>query len=136
MHWAEMEDDLMSLDLRGFRGVWFDKPYLITVTHKNFPGNASSSCFLKAKLLSYAFLCKFLKFLYYSKSATVISLADRVDSENLHKDCFFIIDPLHKKFTGEFFSSSLEKFTANLRYCTDGDRDFSVKKTILGWYIF
>jgi hypothetical protein len=140
MHWGEMEDDLMSLDLRPFKGCWFQQPYLVTLTHRVLPStNIVENNRLKAKLKLYGLLCYSLKLILYFSKYNIISISEVEDYSVIFNEngCdFFIVDPFHKRFTAEYYSSSLEKFTARLRYYTNGTQDFSVSKTFLGWRIF
>lgn len=139
MHWGEMEDDIMSLDLIDGKGIWLSSPHLITMVHKNHPRPPQYAFCLKAKIVTYSALCRLLKFFTLFSKYHVNSISDDIDQTILcgrnHRKGYLIIDPLHLRFFGEYYGASLEKYTTALRYYTNGKFDFSVKKIRLGWLI-
>lgn len=142
MHWSEMEDDIMSLDLQNYVGVWYETPYLVSQASRSSPLAPSKikHGLYKLKLVLYALICKFISISIrlYLQPVVTASISDYLSMDEIKgmKDrSFFLVDPAHKAYTAEYFHCALEKFMAKLRVATDGKRDFRVKMVYFGWEI-
>ena len=137
MSWFEMEDDVMSMDLVGRKGVWYSVPSLITLAHKSRPQD-KEKVFLK--IWCYAYFCNFLRTLskVFTKHELVYSVGDATSCKEMrefYSSSVLLIDPLHKRALGGHLDNALEKFTAKLRLSEGRFSTFSVAKSRLGWVI-
>lgn len=132
LRWVEMEDDVLSHDLRTARGRWICEANLVTL----MPRNARAPHYLRKTKLKYAlyrFACNMLALLTGAVSCGQVVNNKRL--ERLLSDQFLLIDPLHKFSSSDFLASSLEKLTVRARLASDGKAWTNVEKHGLGWIV-
>jgi hypothetical protein len=132
MRWMEMEDDVLSHDLRLARGMWITESGLITVVPRRSP-NAGHSSGSRFKSFFYILLCNALALI-----TGTISVGSRIDCKKLEKYLnreFLLIDPLHKLSSSDVLPLSLEKLMTRMRVASSGLSCSNVEKSRLGWRI-
>lgn len=130
MRWVEMEDDVLSHDLRTARGRWISDCVLTTLAPRLAPV-IDLTMGTQMKYMVYRALCNILAALTGS-----ISVGQRLDRQQLEQclcQQFLLVDPLHKFASSNFLPSSLEKLMTRARIASDGKCWVSVDKHRLGW---
>jgi hypothetical protein len=130
MRWVEMEDDVLSYDLRIVCGRWIPECRLKTVVPRVAP-NVGYAWGTKFKYLGYRIACNALAALTNS-----ISVGDYIDGIQLKQHLanqILLVDPLHKITSSDFLPSSLEKLMTRARIASDGKCWTRVDKHLLGW---
>lgn len=139
IHWFEMEDDIMSLDLVEHEGAWYSDPHLLTSDFRlNFVENTPIK--FKSKLRLYSFLCVSIKLVLrvICREKNILSISDSTTSKAIDlisAKKIMLVDPLHRPELGGFFDNALEKFRAKLRLSGGEFNDFRVTRKLLGWEI-
>ena len=130
MRWMEMEDDVLSHDLRTARGRWINDCVLTTLAPRLAP-DVDLATGTQMKYMIYRAICNVIAALTGS-----ISVGQRLDRQQLEQwlcQQFLLIDPLHKLASSKFLPSSLEKLMTRARIASDGKCWVRVDKHRLGW---
>lgn len=132
LRWMEMEDDILSWDLKSYQGEFISLPYLINLRSK--PKYVSNSNRIREYVFYiYAVLTFFAKF--FIKNG--VSLNEKLSSkELLSRKEIFLVDPLHKPCHSDEFLNSVEKLSVRLRLESNGLRPLNIIKTKFGWKIY
>ena len=130
MRWVEMEDDVLSHDLRSARGRWINECRLITVIHRWAPDidNLDPN---RPRYVVYRAICNMLAAITGS-----ISVGQRLSLSQLERHFsgeFLLIDPLHKLYCSDILPLSLEKLMTRVRISRSGLSLTNVEKHRLGW---
>lgn len=138
LRWSEMEDDVMSFDLKEYNGIWVDTTFLKTVINKKI----SRISFLKKiyfdlKFFLYGAFCRILFsiiLLFNKNRLSYYSITDSINLNNLScMENFYLVDPLHKFYSATYFHSAPEKLLCRLRVELGIERPIRVVKNTLGW---
>jgi hypothetical protein len=130
MRWVEMEDDVLSHDLRTANGRWITGCRLTTGVYR-LESSYGYAWGTKLKYFLYRITCNALAALTNS-----ISVGQRLDRQQLEghlADQVLLVDPLHKTTSSDFLPSSLEKLMARARIASNGKCWTKVVKHRLGW---
>jgi len=130
MRWVEMEDDVLSHDLRSSQGLWIKDCSLITLVPRHSP-NFQNSLKTRLKYAVYRVICNFLAVI--TNSLSVAQKLDREKLNSLLSDHFLLIDPLHKIYSSDYLDSSLEKLMTRARIASSGKSWSKIEKHPLGW---
>jgi len=132
MRWMEMEDDVLSHDLRSARGRWINECGLITLMPRLAPDFDYSDC-NRLKYVANRAICNTLAAITGS-----ISVGQRLGRSQLERylsgECL-LIDPLHKLSSSDVLPLSLEKLMTRARIASSGLSLTNVEKHRLGWKI-
>lgn len=130
LRWVEMEDDVLSHDLRSARGLWISDSCLITVAPRCVP-NFKYSQGTKFKYKIYQIFCNIIASITFS-----LSVGRKIENKklkNMLSGKYLLIDPLHKIYASDFLPSSLEKIMTRARIASNGASWSEIKKHTLGW---
>jgi hypothetical protein len=130
MRWVEMEDDVLSHDLRMTHGRWIEGCVLTTLAPRLAP-DVDFGKGTQIKYMAYRKICNILAAL--TGAISVGHTLDRQKLVQLFCQQFLLIDPLHKFASSEFLPSSLEKLMTRARIASDGKCWVRVEKHRLGW---
>lgn len=130
MRWVEMEDDVLSHDLRTSRGLWIKDCCLITLVPRLAP-DFEHSLATRLRYAVYRVVCNILAAI--TKSLSVGQQLDRQKLTSRLEDHFLLIDPLHKIYSSDFLPSSLEKLMTRARIASSGKSWAKIEKHPLGW---
>lgn len=133
MRWMEMEDDVLSHDLRTARGLWIKGCGLITLVPRLAPDFEHSQS-SRLKYLIYRVICNIL-----AAIAGSVSVGQRLNRQQLEGHLtgqVFLVDPLHKIASSDVLPLSLEKLMTRARILSNGKSWVSVEKHRLGWKLF
>lgn len=130
MRWAEMEDDVLSHDLRASRGLWIKDCSLITLVPRIAP-NFDYDKGTQLKYWLYRLVCNILGI--FTRSLSVGQKLDRNKLRDQLQGQQLLIDPLHKIYSSDFLPSSLEKIMTRARVASNGASWENVKEHPLGW---
>lgn len=130
MRWVEMEDDILSFDLKENIGLWIDSAKLITINKRQPPhlGHRRGYGF---KVKIYGFICNLIAVV--TKSYSVGKVLSLEDLEKIIDKNISLVDPLHKTTHTDFLPSSLEKIMARARIASNGKSWANISRSILGW---
>jgi hypothetical protein len=139
--WGEMEDDILSFELKDKKGVFLNDVSLRTVSRKNWL--TKSTLLFKINLSFYLLLCRLLSYVVSllvritSKHTLVISAASKpsyklIESLEAGKKIIFI-DPMHKRFFTEEYGISFEKLSTILRASGKGRFIENSEELFYGW---
>lgn len=144
LRWSEMEDDVLSYDLKDFVGCWISGSNLISVIHK-VSGDHGNSPAVLIRYFLYRQLCNILKALMYfylkisQHAEFCLSVGGRLSLRTVEKldsvHCIALLDPCHKIYATQFLSLSLEKLLALCRLKSEGKFPRTLTKTFYGWLI-
>jgi hypothetical protein len=130
LRWMEMEDDVLSHDLRAAQGKWLKDCQLVTLAPRKAP-NVNISLRVRLRYGVYRSVCNILAIITGGVSA-----GRYLDRHALFKTLnrgMVLIDPLHKSASSDFLPSSLEKIMTRARILSKGKSWQNVEKTLLGW---
>lgn len=132
MRWMEMEDDVLSHDLRSARGQWINTCALTTLTPRLAP-NVDYLNDSLLKYVAYRVICNILAAITGS-----ISVGQLIDSDKLKQYLcgeYLLIDPLHKISSSDVLPLSLEKLMTRARIASGGKALTRVEQHWLGWKV-
>jgi hypothetical protein len=130
MRWVEMEDEVLSHDLRAARGGWIPGCRLVTAVPRLAP-NFGHAYGTKLKFFVYRIACNMLAAM--TNSISVGQHLDRLKLERGLADHILLVDPLHKITSTDFLPSSLEKIMTRARVESNGKCWARVDKLRFGW---
>jgi hypothetical protein len=130
LRWVEMEDEILSHDLRSATGAWLSCCKLITLTPRNAPVYRKS-LIVSLKYFLYGHLCNAIAFATGS-----ISVGRKLDRDSLNSYLIgqvLLIDPFHKITSSDYLPSSLEKLMVRARIASNGICWVNIVRHPLGW---
>lgn len=138
LRWFEMEDDVLSFDLKTAHGTWIDKTTLVSKIRKSF-GQPQHQVQASLKHLLYSGLCWLSALRAFAAGhrnlvLAVSRLSERQLQERLATE-IYLIDPLHKMTASDVLPSSLEKMMVRSRLLSKGQKFESIIKSKHGWLL-
>lgn len=139
LRWGEMEDDVLSFDLRNNRGCWIKGTKLRTLVAR-IPPVKDRTFGTRAKYRTYSFACNAAAILYriLSWRHQVTSVGEKIRSAELDQlitTGLLLIDPLHKNFASDYLPSTLEKLTVRARLKSGGAAWHRIDRKWFGWQL-
>ncbi len=137
LRWVEMEDDVLSHDLRHHFGKLVTEAHLISLVTRR-PPVANISWSVQLRYYFYRILCNTLALLLQKvfPAKQYISVGQSLSISELDKiitSGVCLVDPLHKSCSSEWLPSSLEKTMVRARIRSDGRKWQQVIETKFGW---
>lgn len=130
MRWVEMEDDILSHDLRTARGQWIENARLVTLIPRRAPSSPVPG---RGTIKNWAYRACCNSIAWVLKE---VSAGRFVSEEKLHRllsEEVLLIDPLHKMTASDVLPTSLEKIMTRARIASRGSAWSKVERHYLGW---
>lgn len=136
LRWFEMEDDVLSFDLRNASGIWISETALTTCVVKRM-GKAQPVYMRWIKRVAYTPMCLHAWMAvqlngHHNVALSVLPLSERALQNRLTGE-LLLIDPLHKITATDVLPTSLEKLMARARLMSNGRLFGNVTKVKHGW---
>lgn len=137
LRWGEMEDDILSFDLRNEKGIWIKGAHLVTLAHR-IPPVLYSGFRIALRYGLYSFGCRVCALLLkpFKLNMPVTSVGKRTDNEKLDayiRTGVVLVDPLHKTFASDYLMSTVEKLSVRARLRSAGRKWHQIERKWFGW---
>jgi hypothetical protein len=132
MRWFEMEDEILSHDMKSKRGTWISGTHLVSVSKRMAP-YINYSKMTDISYFLYSVVCNIIGFVF-----NMLSVGKQINNKDigsLIKHDIFLVDPLHKEYASDYLPTTLEKVMTRVRLITCGRSPENVFRTIYGWRI-
>lgn len=137
LRWGEMEDDILSFDLREFSGKWIAGTHLITLTPRIAPVYRKNAIpaikYFWYRIATFVLAALFRCFVFKHSVLAVGSFFSVGALDIFIERGLILIDPLHKVFASDFLPASLEKVMVRGRLRTEGHYWRNVCRAWYGW---
>ncbi|WP_435569909.1 hypothetical protein [Massilia sp. LXY-6] len=137
LRWGEMEDDVLSFDLRNEKGIWIEGAHMVTLAHR-IPPVVHSNFRISLRYSLYSFGCAVCAFLLkpFMAARSITSVGTRTDKESLDayiRTGLVLVDPLHKTFASDYLMSTIEKLSVRARVRSAGYAWHQIDRKWFGW---
>ena len=139
LRWGEMEDDVLSFDLRNEKGIWIKGAALVTLVHR-IPPAVYSGFRIASRYGLYAVGCRMgaLLLKLITPGMPVTSVGTRTDKKKLASYIstgVVLVDPFHKTFASDYLFSTVEKLSVRARLQSTGHAWDQIERKWFGWIL-
>lgn len=139
LRWGEMEDDVLSFDLRNEKGTWIEGAHLVTLAHR-IPPVTHSGFWIASRYGLYSLGCHMgaLLLKLITPGMPVTSVGARTDKKKLDSyisSGVVLVDPFHKTFASDYLMSTVEKLSVRARLRSAGQAWHQIERKWFGWVL-